>query len=68
MPVSKVVLSPDGRRVSLTLGELKPGYVYQMDLKGITGTDGTPLVNATAYYTINQLRQPGPAPAIPVSR
>jgi hypothetical protein len=68
VPGTRVVLSPDGRRVSLTLGELKPGYVYQMDLKGITGTDGTPLVNATAYYTINQLRQPGPAPAIPPSR
>jgi hypothetical protein len=63
-----VKLSPDGLHASLTLEDLKPGFVYQMDLVGFTGRDGTPLVNSTVYYTLNQLRQPGAAPAIPASR
>jgi hypothetical protein len=66
--VTSVKLSPDGLHASLTLEDLKPGFVYQMDLVGFTGRDGTPLVNSTVYYTLNQLRQPGAAPAIPASR
>jgi glucose/arabinose dehydrogenase len=66
--VKKVVLSPDGLHVSLTLDELQPRYVYQLDLNGITGADGEPLVNSTFYYTINQLRQAGAAPDIAASR
>lgn len=61
--VTKAVLSPDGLRVSLTLEDLQPKFVYQLDLNAVTGTDGAPLVNSTIYYTINQLRQPGAAPA-----
>jgi glucose/arabinose dehydrogenase len=67
--VREARLSPDGRSVSLALDELAPGYVYQLDLDGITGRDGTPLVNSTLYYTVNQLRQVGAAaPAAAPSR
>ncbi|MES2177366.1 MAG: hypothetical protein V4550_05840 [Gemmatimonadota bacterium] len=62
--VTKVVVSPDGLHASLTLAELQPKFVYQLDLVSLTGTDGAPLVNSTIYYTINQLRQPGAAPTI----
>jgi glucose/arabinose dehydrogenase len=59
--VKGVRVSPDGRRVSVTLAELKPGYVHQVDLPTLKAADGTELVNSTVYYTVNQLRQGGPA-------
>jgi hypothetical protein len=43
--------------VSVTLGELMPGYVYQLDLHGVTAKDGTPIAHPTLYYTLNRLRQ-----------
>ena len=54
-------VSADGKTVSLTLAELKPGYVHQVDLPTVKAADGTELVNTTVYYTLNQLRQNGPA-------
>jgi glucose/arabinose dehydrogenase len=59
--VTEARVSADGKRVSLTLAELKPGYVHQVDLPTIKAADGTELVNSTVYYTLNQLRQNGPA-------
>ena len=59
--VTDVDVSSDRRRISVELEDLKPGYIYQMQLEGIEAADGAPLVNNTAYYTVNYLRQPGPA-------
>jgi glucose/arabinose dehydrogenase len=56
--VESVEVSADGRSVSLKLAELVPGYIYEMNLKGMVGTDGVPMVNTRVYYTLNQLRQP----------
>jgi glucose/arabinose dehydrogenase len=61
VPVKNVTVSPDGTRVSLRLAELKPDYIYQLDLQGIRSADGTPLLNPSIYYTLNQLRQAGPS-------
>ena len=58
--VTDVDISPNRRRVSVSLEALKKEYVYQLDLNGLQAEDGTDLTNKTAYYTINQLRQPGP--------
>jgi glucose/arabinose dehydrogenase len=65
--VKSVTLSADGTRASVVLPEIRRGYVYQMDLSGIAATDGTPLVNSTVYYTVNQLRPVPPAPAFGVA-
>jgi glucose/arabinose dehydrogenase len=61
VPVTEVRVSEDGKRVSLRLGELVPGYIHQLDLNGVRAADGTPVLNPTLYYTLNQLRQAGPS-------
>ena len=61
VPVTEARVSADGKRVSLTLAELKPGYVHQIDLPEVRAADGTELVNSSIYYTLNHLRQGGPA-------
>ena len=55
--VADVDVSGDGRRVSVSLDELVPGYVYQLDLKGLRGRDGTPVAHPTLYYTLNRTRR-----------
>lgn len=57
--VTAVEVSSNRKRVSVSLDTLKEGYVYQLNLNGLQAEDGTALTNKTAYYTINQLRQPG---------
>jgi glucose/arabinose dehydrogenase len=59
VPVTGIDVAPGGERVSITLDELKAGYIYQLDLEGLRAEDGTRLVNRTAYYTLNHLRPPG---------
>ena len=61
VPVTSARVSPDGLRVSLTLAELKPGYVHQVDLPALRAADGTELVNSSVYYNLVQLRRSGPA-------
>ena len=57
--VEAVRVSDDGLSVSVDLAELRPGYIYEMNLKGMVDTQGTPMVNTRVYYTLNQLKQPG---------
>jgi len=54
--VTGASLSADGKKVSLSLEDLKPGYIYQLDLKGISGANGLPLQNTVICYTLNNLR------------
>jgi len=42
--VTHIAISPDGRKVSLTLGDLKPGYIYELKLENVKSTKGRPLV------------------------
>lgn len=53
--VKNVKISTDGKRVSLTLGALKPGYVYELKMKDITNEEGVPLANKLVCYTLNKL-------------
>ena len=39
----------------LTLGEMKTGRIYQLDLVGLISAAGRPLVHPTVAYTVNQL-------------
>ncbi|MEM1094499.1 MAG: hypothetical protein AAGJ10_07835, partial [Bacteroidota bacterium] len=54
--VTDWTLSDDARTLSLALGELVPGFVYQIDFAGLRATNGRPLDNPHVYYTLNRLR------------
>jgi hypothetical protein len=54
--VTDVTLSPDKKTVSISLEQLKAGYIYELNLTGITAQNGTPLQNKLICYTVNQLK------------
>lgn len=56
VPVTAVKLSPDGKTVSLTLAELKAGYVYELKTEDLQTVDGKTFFNKLICYTLNQLR------------
>ena len=58
--VTAVNISSNRKRVSVTLEEVKREYIYQLSLNGLRAEDGRDLTNRTIYYTVNQLRPPGP--------
>jgi glucose/arabinose dehydrogenase len=53
--VTAVELSEDRTKVSLTLAELREGYIYELQLKSITAANGEPLANTLICYTVNKL-------------
>lgn len=58
--VELVEISPDGRSVDLHLEELKAWYIHEVDIKGLTSADGTPLANSYFAYTLNRLLENTP--------
>ena len=56
VPVTNITVSPDKKKVSLTLDKLKPGYIYELKLNNIKSTGGNPLENTLICYTLNKLR------------
>ncbi|MBO9637251.1 MAG: hypothetical protein J7576_03705 [Siphonobacter aquaeclarae] len=54
--VTGVTLSPDGLRAEVTLGELKPGYIYEFRLGDLVGKAGERLLSRLACYTLNKVR------------
>jgi hypothetical protein len=60
--ITQMQTSRDGKRVKLDVDELVPGYVYEFTLKGVTATDGTPLLNTLICYTANRLLDGSTAP------
>lgn len=56
--VKSVVLSPDGKKVSLELAEMKPGYVYELKAGDITSENGNKsLINRLLCYSLNRLKK-----------
>ncbi len=53
--VSAIRVSEDGKKVSLSLAELKPGYIYELKLNNLFSGDGQPLANPLVCYTLNSL-------------
>ena len=54
--VSDVQVAPDGRSVTLALGEpTKAGYVYELRLQGIKSNDDHDVVNTFLVYNVNRL-------------
>lgn len=57
IPVAKVKISPDKKKVSLTLGSLKPGRIYELRMNHLLTHNGKPLANNIICYTLNQLKK-----------
>lgn len=55
VPVTNVKISPDGKKVSLVLGSMKAGYVYELKLGNISSAKGIPVANKLICYTLNKL-------------
>jgi len=54
--VQNIFVSRDRKKVSLTLNDLNPGYIYELKLENIVSESGTPLANDLICYTVNKLR------------
>ena len=54
--IHDIIISNDRKKISLTLGDLKPGYIYELKLENIVSESGTPLANDLICYTVNKLR------------
>ncbi len=55
--VKKITVSPDHKKVSLTLSSLKPGFVYELNLENIKASSGDSLANKLICYTLNRLKK-----------
>ncbi|MBA4191394.1 MAG: hypothetical protein C0467_25725 [Planctomycetaceae bacterium] len=53
--VGKVKLSDDGKTLSVPVGGLRKGRVFEIRLDGITTADGEKVLHPEAYYTLNEL-------------
>ncbi|WP_259016342.1 DUF7133 domain-containing protein [Emticicia fluvialis] len=53
--VKSITLSPDRKKVSIELTELKPGYVYELRTGDIKTDDDRYLFNNLICYTLNKL-------------
>lgn len=56
IPVTDIKVSKDGKKVSLELESLEPGFVYELTLGGIQSEKGEPLENNLVCYTLNRLK------------
>lgn len=52
---AKVDVAKDRRSVRVTLGEMKAGRIYQLDLVGLISAEGRTLAHPTVCYTVNRL-------------
>jgi glucose/arabinose dehydrogenase len=55
VPVTGIRISEDGKKVSVTLNQLKAGYIYELKLENIKCAEGKPLGNDLICYTLNNL-------------
>jgi hypothetical protein len=55
-PIDTVTIAPDAKKVSLAVGGLKPGRVYELRLTGVLSAEKEPVLHPEAYYTLNNLR------------
>ncbi|KAA5539189.1 hypothetical protein FYK55_25040 [Roseiconus nitratireducens] len=53
--VQSASVSDDGLTVQLQIDGLMQGHVHDFDLSAIRSADGSPLVHAKAYYTLNEI-------------
>lgn len=56
LPVTDVEVRDGGETVSLKIGKLKPGYIYELTVGDLKSQDGEALENRLICYTVNALR------------
>lgn len=61
-PVTHAEPSADGRRVRLTIGNLRAGVIHEIKGVGVRTPTGQPLLHDTGWYTLNRLAKSSPAP------
>jgi hypothetical protein len=54
--INDVHLSEDGKKISLIINDLKPGFIYELTVNNIASASGKPLANKLICYTLNNLR------------
>jgi azurin/glucose/arabinose dehydrogenase len=54
-PVRKVVVSADGRKVRLVVGNLRKGYIHELKVEGLRSAENKLLLHDVAYYTLNNI-------------
>jgi len=54
--IKNIKVSQDKRKVSISLANLKPGYIYELKLNNIRSVSGEPLANSMICYTLNNLK------------
>lgn len=54
--VEKIVVSADGRKVSIKLADLKEKFIYELKMGEISSTDNRLLMNRAIFYTVNKLQ------------
>lgn len=53
--VTAAELQPDGKTVSLTVDDLRPGYIYEIKLAGLRAESSDRLLHDYGYYTLNAI-------------
>jgi len=53
--IENVKVSADGKSVTFDVPGLHRGRVFDLHIDGVKDTDGSPLLHADAYYTLNHL-------------
>ena len=57
VPVTRVSVAEDGRTVRLWCEGMRPGYVHELQVRGVKSAEGEELCHAEAFYTLNRLGQ-----------
>ena len=55
VPVKNIRVSDGGKTVSLKLGELKAGYIYELTMGALKSESGEVLENRLVCYTVNSV-------------
>lgn len=57
-PVERAEVSADGRRVRLTVGNLRECMIHEVQAAGVRSAAGLPLLHDTGWYTLNRIPKP----------
>jgi hypothetical protein len=55
LDIAAAKVSPDRRRVTLTVKGLRRAFVHALDASGVRSSHGKPLLHAKAFYTLNRI-------------
>ena len=53
--IASVITDEENRKIYLECKNLKTGYVYELQMKGLRSIEGHSLLHDTGYYTLNKI-------------